>query len=141
VGRIAEREALTKLTVHRVLFSDQSTQGSLDVNGTFEAYTLEPRKDQSEGKPYCIPVGTYPVQLQWSNHFQRITPHIQDVQGFEDIEIHPGNFSQDTHGCTLIGQTRQPDFIGNSELAFESLMAKLSGQTEISITYQEELSQ
>jgi hypothetical protein len=81
------------------------------------------------------------VVLRWSNHFQRITPHILEVPNFEDIEVHPGNYARDTLACTLVGQTMQPDFIGNSDLAFEALMAKLSGQTEISITYQEELSQ
>lgn len=127
-----------QLTVHRIWFSPQSTQGSLDIDGIFFCYTLEPRKDQTFGKPFCIPLGMYPIRLLWSNHFQRITPHVMNVPGFEEVEIHMGNFPEDTEACLLVGKSRSPDFVGQSDLTFAALMARLSGQKEISITYQEE---
>lgn len=126
-----------QLTVHRLTFSPESTQGSLDIDGLFFCFTLEPRKDQSQGKPYCIPCGTYPVVMQWSQDFNRVTPHLQNVPDFEAVEIHPGNFPRDTKACLLVGQTRQPDFVGNSDLAFDALLQKIMGQ-KLSITYQEE---
>jgi hypothetical protein len=119
-------------------FSEQSTQGYLDIDGASECFTLEPRKDQSQGKPYCIPCGTYPVTIEWSPRFERNTPHLQDVPGFENVEIHPGNFPHNTEGCTLVGHDTYPDTIGRSIDAFDSLMQKLSGQSDISITYLEE---
>jgi hypothetical protein len=130
-----------QLTVTRSWFTPQSTQGTLDINGVFQCYTLEPRKDQSQGKPYCIPVGTYRVMCQWSNHFQRITPHLLNVPGFTEVEIHPGNFPRDTEACLLVGETRYPDLIGNSDLAFDVLMEAVSSEPEIWITYQESLIQ
>lgn len=123
--------------MHRLTFSAESTQGSLDVDGVFFCYSLEPRRDQSQGKPYCIPCGTYPLVMQWSERFQRITPRLQDVPDFNAVEIHPGNFPSDTEGCLLVGQTRQPDFVGNSDLAFDALLSKILGE-RLTITYQEE---
>lgn len=126
-----------QLTVTRVWHTDLSTCGTLDVDGVFQCYTLEPRADQSQGKPYCIPAGNYVVTLAWSSHFQCLTPHIENVPGFTEIEIHWGNFPKDTEGCTIVGQTHTPDFVGFSKNAFLALIQKLVGQKQISITYKE----
>ena len=130
-----------KLTVHRLKFSDKSTQGYLDIDGASECFTLEPRKDQSKGKPYCIPAGTYKVKLQFSPRFERNTPHILDVPGFTDIEIHPGNFPHNTEGCLCVGLDPYPDVVGRSIEAFDALMEKLSGHDNITIQYLEETEQ
>lgn len=121
------------LTVQREDYTDKSTGGSLLVDGVFLCYTLEPKKDQSQGKPYCIPAGTYELILQLSPRFGMVTPHIQDVPGFSEIEIHPGNFFSDTEGCTLVGLLKGPDFVGQSRDAFALLMSKLL--TGCQITY------
>ena len=126
-----------QLTVTRIWHTNLSTCGMLDVDGVFQCYTLEPRANQSQGKPYCIPEGTYDLLLQYSLHFNCTTPHLQNVPGFSEIEIHWGNFPKDTEGCTIVGQTQTPDFVGFSKNAFLALMQKLVGQTQISITYKE----
>jgi hypothetical protein len=125
-----------KLVVQRDTFTANSTTGELSIDGVFECFTLEPRSDRSQGKPYCIPPGTYPILLQMSERFQMLTPHLQDVPGFTEIEIHPGNYPPDTEGCTLVGATSGTDMVGSSRLAFEALMAKLNSATDaIMITY------
>jgi len=101
----------------------------LDIDGFFSCYTEEPPR--RAGKPYCIPAGLYQGKMLYSVHFQRLTPHILDVPGFEDIEIHPGNAPRDTHGCTLVGETRGTDFVGNSVLAFNTLVAQLPQEFEV----------
>lgn len=132
--------------VRRRWFTPTSTCGELYINGVFECYTLEPRKDQSQGKPYCIPVGIYSVVLQQSPHFGFVTPHLLDVFGFDEIEIHPGNYPSDTHGCTLVGKSRLPNVtdpetklkgwaVYQSRIAFTALMEKLI--TLATITYVE----
>lgn len=126
------------LGLNRSWFTSESTGGSLGIDGVFQAYTLEPRKDQSQGKPFCIPCGTFPVALLWSEKHQRIVPHILNVPNFTAVEMHPGNDSADTEACVLVGQTRDIDWVGNSDLAFEALMGKLQGQENISITITEE---
>lgn len=125
------------LTVTRVWRTDNSTCGMLDIDGVFQAYTLEPRTDQYQGKPYCIPTGTYDLILLPSPHFGCVTPHVQNVPGFSEIEIHWGNFPKDTEGCTLVGRSHAIDFVGESRLAFDALMQKLAGQNSISIVYKD----
>jgi Family of unknown function (DUF5675) len=125
-----------EITVTRQWFTAQSTQGILDIDGVFVCYAMEPRKDQSQGKPYCIPTGRYQLVNQWSNHFQRVTPHVQNVPGFTEIELHPGNFPRDTEGCTLVGTTRYADVLGQSDAAFDALMPLLN-EPDMWITYTE----
>ena len=125
-----------QLTIQRDTFTENSTTGELSVDGVFFCFTLEPRSDRSEGKPYCIPSGTYAVLLQPSARFQMITPHLQDVPGFTEIEIHPGNFPSDTEGCTLVGSARGVDMVGTSRATFSVLMDKLRAATDqITATY------
>jgi hypothetical protein len=123
-----------KLTVTRQQGTALSTPGMLGIDGVFQCYTLEPRMDRSQGKPYTIPAGEYALLLERSPHFSAImgydflTPHVLDVPGFDYIEIHPGNKPADTLGCCLVGEARSsdaPDWIGNSVLAFQTLLARL----------------
>lgn len=123
------------LAVTRNKFTDQSTGGMLTVDMTFECFTLEPRKDQSQGKPFCIPAGLYDYQVMHSQHFGFDTVWILNVPGFEDIEIHPGNVPRDTHGCTIVGSIEGDDFVGHSVDAFRALMAKIPPRGQI--TYSE----
>jgi len=122
-----------ELTVQRLAPTPNSTPGMMDIDGIFFCYTLEPRSDTTHGKPYCIPAGTYPVTLEMSPKFGFVTPHVNDVPGFTEIEIHIGNFPKDTEGCCLVGFSRAEDFVGDSREAFAALMAKLV--EPISITY------
>ncbi len=68
-------------------------------------------------------------------------PHVDNVPGFEGIEIHPGNKPEDTEGCLLVGKMLLPDFIGNSREVFDQLFdrlqsAQLNG-SDIFITYRD----
>ena len=119
-----------KIEVRRVWYTDESTCGEMFVDNQPECSTLEPRSDQSKGKPYCIPEGEYEVQLLFSVRFQRITPHILNVPGFQGIEIHPGNFPKDTHACILVGRPHKPNCVENSVATFESLMTLLKTATD-----------
>ncbi len=122
------------ITVARKWFTSKSTIGEMSLNGSFFCYTLEPRADQSQGKPYCIPAGEYPVTLAFSSRFQMKTPHVINVPGFTDIEIHPGNCPDDTEGCCLVGAARDTDSVGNSRATFDQLMRQLRSGP-IRITY------
>lgn len=127
------------IEVWRRTYTPESTQGMMALNGVFECYTLEPRKDQSQGKPYCIPAGKYGYRIGTSAHFGRNVILVDGVSGFENIEIHPGNFPRDTHGCCLTGTTESDNFVGHSEAAFDALMAKLPPVGDISYIDKEEI--
>lgn len=123
-------------TVQRFPGSAQSTPGELTVNGQHFCWTLEPRRDQSKGKPYAIPAGVFVLKVQFSEHFDELVPCVLGVPGFTGIELHPGDFPKDTHGCTLVGFTRVPDFVGESRVAFGALMRALAAYNEaIEIEY------
>jgi hypothetical protein len=150
------------LLVQRKVFSDKSTIGELYIanNGkTFLpadahrelligaeedrklfCHTLEPRKDQSKGKPYLTPAGTYELKIFPSKKFGRRMPHVLNVPGFEAIEIHWGNYPHDTEACTLLGVYKGlPDFIGKSRDTFDAfydlLVKEESGNKKSTITY------
>lgn len=129
------------LTVTRNTFTELSTIGDLAVNGEHYGFTLEPPRRAD--KPCCIPLGTYDVKVRWSAKHGRLLPGIENVPGFEDIEIHPGNFPKDTLACLLVGKTKGPlpDFIGGSALAFDPLYWQIcdaaAAEEAITISYLE----
>lgn len=94
--------------------------------GGFSWETLEDTVREIEGEPVeswkingetAIPRGRYKVVWNWSNHFQRFLPQLLDVPGFDGIRIHSGNFSKDTEGCILLGNTRGDDCVLDSRAA------------------------
>lgn len=105
------------------------------LNGKQLWFGIEP-PNRPGPKPYCIPPGTYEVLLSQSQHFNMVVPCVQNVEGFTGIEIHPGNFPSDTHGCLCIGDSRGENFVGLSRKAFDELMSFLrANPTGITITY------
>jgi hypothetical protein len=130
-----------RLLVTRDTFTTFSCIGTLEIEGQ-KFFTLEPPK-KDEGKPRAIPLGTYDVTIRWSEKHKRLVPHVENVPGFAEIEIHVGNFPADTEGCLLVGKTKgpHPDFIGGSSLAFNPIFQMLSDAKErgepTTITYTE----
>lgn len=118
-----------KIIVKRTLFDDAATIGEMYIDGTFECYTLEDKvRPPSERKvpgETAIPFGTYPVTIDFSQHFRDYMPHILGVPGFLGIRIHPGNTPHDTEGCILVGESNEPDELRESRKAFDAFFGKL----------------
>lgn len=103
-----------------------ATEGILTVDGVFECYTLEnPVTSQKIQGHSAIPNGTYKVVLYMSPKHGYMVPLLQDVPGFDYVEIHPGNTALDTKGCILVGQSEGVDFIGSSIDAYKALYPKI----------------
>jgi hypothetical protein len=119
--------------VRRDLYTPASTQGRMAIDGVPECFTLEPPEKKDGTKPRCIPCGTYPLTIRWSFDHHRHLPHVESVPGFTAIEQHIGNTSKDTLACTLLGKVRgpQPDFIGQSLIAFTAVMTKYLDAAEL----------
>jgi hypothetical protein len=122
------------LSLTRRTFTDISTIGDLAINGDFFSYTLEDVVREIENQPVdrwkiagktAIPKGLYELTLDYSTRFDRIMPHILNVQGFSGVRIHNGSYAKDTEGCPLVGFKKGIDFIGDSKKAFNALMEKL----------------
>jgi hypothetical protein len=127
-----------EITVQRTMGDAICTQGAMLLNGAHFCYTLEPRRDQSQGKPFCIPAGRYRGTLYVSPHFGYKVLLLQGVPGFDDVEIHIGNSAKDTHGCTLVAENQVKDWQSNSAVAFDQLMKTLEAlptTEEIWVTY------
>lgn len=116
-----------------------STGGELLIDGKFFCFTQERPLESVKGAvaPYAIPSGTYKVTLDYSPHFDMIVPHINNVPGRTSIEIHPGNYPTQIKGCIEVGLTQATDYVGQSRVAFQALMRKLSGEKDITITIRE----
>jgi hypothetical protein len=114
------------LTIKRLRATPESTQGELLIDGVHECWTLEPRMDRTEGKPYAVFDGFYTYVVGPSQHFGRNVIKVENVVGFTDIELHPGNFPADTHGCCLVGRTEGENFVGQSDLEFDDLMGRVA---------------
>ena len=102
-----------------------SVMGELLLDGKFQCYTLEPPYKPNGSKPRAIPAGTYPLSIRFSQHFNRLMPHVEKVPDFEDVLIHWGNFPKDTQGCTLVGSIMGNDFVGHSRDEFDELYDQL----------------
>lgn len=102
------------------------TLGRLSIDGVPECYTLElPIGDG--GKGCAIPAGRYPVTVAYSPHFGHTVPHVNNVLGRSEIEIHNGNVPANTDGCILVGQRVAVDSIADSVLALAALQPKIAG--------------
>lgn len=123
-----------KIVVVRDTFTENSTIGKMLIDGAFFCYTLEDTiRDVKIAGETAIPYGSYKVIVNMSNRFKRLMPLLVDVKGFDGVRIHNGNTKTDTHGCILVGATKSKDFIGDSKVAFNKLMTKLNGQTNITL--------
>ena len=115
-----------KLLLTRFQATDNSTIGTLAVDGKFECYTLEDavRWQKIQDKTAIDP-GTYNVIIDFSTRFQREMPHVMDVPNFTGIRIHPGNTEADTDGCILVGKEYSKDWVSESRAAFTPLYDKI----------------
>lgn len=112
-----------------------ATIGKLYIDGDYQCLTLEDEFRELFGVPVeqwkipnctAIPMGTYEVLMQYSPHFGREMPHLQNVPGFTYIMLHWGNRPDDTDGCILVGiEAAGEHFITSSRFAFDNLMLKL----------------
>ena len=129
-----------KIDVKRFEYGQSYTISKLFVDGKFVCLVLEDGAREVQGIPVnqwkvdgetAIPKGTYKVVMDFSQRFQKITPHILDVPGFEGIRIHCGNTSHDTKGCLLLGTSWSGgDFVGQSQAAMASFLQAISGHEE-----------
>lgn len=116
--------------------TEKATLGEMYLDGNFLAYTLEPVWDGNQTGS-CIPPGKYIAYIRdhkqsksrWSyNPIQLI-----DVFKRDYIQIHIGNYPDDTEGCILVGKGRGKNAIWRSRDAYNELMNKMDKTKEIKI--------
>jgi len=127
-----------ELQLKREIFTDESTIGSLTIDGKFECFILE---DKDRGlndtltleqilrvKVYgktAIPYGRYEIEWTMSARFKVFMPILLNVVGYAGIRIHKGNTEVDSLGCLLCGTRKKSNMITESTLATRNLYAKI----------------
>lgn len=127
-----------KLQLRRRTFTENSTIGSLYIDGQFFCYTLE---DKDRGLTQsmslatillkkifgktAIPYGIYSLILSQSNRFKRELPELLKVLGFKGVRFHRGNWAGDTEGCVIVGFKKSADAVFDSTNAEKAIMLKL----------------
>lgn len=125
---------MIRLKVARTIKTKNSTIGEMSINGQPFCFTLEdPIRDTKIAGETAIPAGVYKVIVNMSTRFKKEMPLLLAVPGFEGVRIHTGNYPRDTEGCLLVGMQKGQDCLMSSKLAYDALMAKLKGQTDITI--------
>ena len=121
-----------KLKVERQSCGATCTIGELFVDMVPECFTLEDTdrklEDNADAKisgQTAIPRGSYAVAITYSNRFKRDLPILQNVPGFQGVRIHPGNTSEDTEGCILVGRGKTDKTVTESRAAFNALFDKI----------------
>lgn len=113
------------LILTRKTITAHSTIGELRTeDGKLICFTLEdvtrPDGQKIPGET-AIPEGVYEIVIDESKRFKCRLPRLLDVPNFEGIRIHPGNCAEDTHGCILVGMTKEEDRILNSRVAMDTV--------------------
>lgn len=117
---------MTELLLNRELETTDATLGKLFFADQYSYYTVEDiqRRVKIPGVT-AIPIGRYQIFMQFSPHFQREMPHLQNVPGYTGVLVHWGNDSADTDGCVIIGLDRTADGVAESRLAFDNFLPRL----------------
>lgn len=130
------------LKLHRIDYFADGIFGELrQLDGTKVCSTLEHSYDSGHGDGSFIPKipkGTYVCKRRHSPKFKYDLFELQHVPGHEAIEIHIGNYNDDSHGCILVGmdQVKLGKFhmIQHSRAAFQKLMDLQKGVDTFNLT-------
>lgn len=127
-----------ELYLKREVFTEESTIGSLSIDGQFECYILEDKdRGLSDDMPLneivarkvygktAIPYGRYQVDWTLSSRFKIMMPILLNVKGYAGIRIHKGNSEIDSLGCLLCGRKRSNNAISESTFATNQLYNKI----------------
>ena len=112
-----------ELKLVRHTYKTDCTIGRLKCPDGDTYHTMEP---PAVGDVVYIPKGRYRMSIYRSPKFKSDVLLLQDVPGRSAIEIHKGNYPQDTRGCILIGcfYTELKKMLTFSATAMNELMGK-----------------
>jgi hypothetical protein len=126
-----------EIVIERKYRHSECIIGKMYVNGAELCYTLElPWKDNQQNVS-CIPQGSYggfvrtDGKIGWRIELSGVPGNRQNVQ------IHVGNYPQDTKGCVLIGTGYSNNAVRDSQTARSKLEAaykKAGSPLDIQVT-------
>lgn len=127
-----------ELTLKRETFTEDSTIGTLTINGVKECFILEDKdRGLTDAMPLAeivgtkvygktaIPYGRYEIDWTMSARFKIFMPILLRVKGYEGIRIHKGNTAIDTLGCLICGTLKKSNMVTESTMATKKLYDKI----------------
>ena len=98
------------IEVERFAYTPFGTFGRLQVvdegpmlNVPFECFTVEPPWLGNAVGKSCVPIGTYPLVLEYSPRFKRELWELKKVPGRSESKLHPANLASELDGCIAPG--------------------------------------
>lgn len=73
----------------------------------FKSESIERGWIDNKKRISCIPVGTYPVRLEYSNRFKKKLYEIYKVENRSECKFHAANYARQLNGCIALGQNRK----------------------------------
>lgn len=148
---------MVELKVKRIFKGATYTIGHLYINGVKFCDTLEDtdrglNQSMSDNQiakikikdKTAIPTGTYTVNMNtvsprfgktvWAKKYNGIVPRLMKVPGYEGVLIHPGNTSENTSGCLLVGLNKIKGQVVESQKTWLALMEKIYNKGAITLT-------
>ncbi|SDT88767.1 DUF5675 family protein [Halopseudomonas salegens] len=114
-----------RIKLVRTTETAESFISDLYLNGIKIGYALElPWKDNQEFIS-CIPAGQYTafIRKAETSKWSHDTIQLHHVPERSAIQIHRGNFPDDTDGCILPGTSKGQNSVGSSRIALDKIMA------------------
>ncbi|MCK9445712.1 DUF5675 family protein [bacterium] len=121
---------MKEIILERIFNGSDYTIGKLYIDDKYFCDTLENVIRNTDIKEHykstAIPYGRYKIIMNLSKKFKKIIPQLIDVEGFNDIRIHSGNFSTDTESGILTGKNTQKAQLTNSNLWTSLVCTKIN---------------
>lgn len=125
-----------KVKIVRVEESLDGTFGVLLIDEKAYCVTLELPDANNRNRVSNIPPGVYQCEKTISQKFGQVV-HVKDVPGRTGILFHPGNTTDDTLGCILLGQyfgkLRTKRAVLNSGETFKHFLNKVQNHFALEI--------
>lgn len=130
--------------VVRVTSGENFTPGVMYLDNVRFCYTCEDEDrflenvpdSIKEAKVYgktAIPRGLYRLTVDFSPHFGKQLPLVNDVPGFSGIRIHGGNTAEDSLGCILAVKVRTANGIAQCADTVKRIIDAVESAEELGI--------
>lgn len=101
----------------------------------FSAISLERGWRNNQSNVSCVPLGTYPILLEWSPRFQQDLWELKNVPNRSECKFHASNYWFQLNGCIALGLKLKDinrdgyDDVTNSRNTMKAFHRALKGET------------
>lgn len=142
---------MMKVVIEREWQDENQTTGVCKVYDdagklVFTALSLERGWRNNQRNVSCIPLGEYPLVLEWSNRFQSKLWEIKEVPNRSECKFHSANYWYQLNGCIALGldlkDINKDDYrdITSSRLTMQRFHRALKSQSKATLIVMDQTS-